>query len=109
MEKIEITSINHFHDDDFDELNIRVNDHSPQNAIAEVVDDAHNAYLQLDPKTNNVVGATIIYADDWFAEIASAFQKRDANHPDVRFFLEQKIRTWTQEYQLRRQVETTAA
>lgn len=105
MEKVKITNVDHFHSDDFDELNIRVDDNLTQNSVAEIADDDHNAYLQLDPGANTVIGATILYADDWFAEIANAFQNKDLSNPNVRFFLEQKINSWIQERQSRQQTE----
>src|SRR5262249_35657862 len=107
MEQVKITSVDHFRDDDFDELIIRLDGDAAQNSVAEIADDLHNAYLQLDPNTNQVVGSTIVDEDDWFAEIAAAFQNKDMSNPDVRFFLEQKIKSWVLQHHTRLQPVST--
>lgn len=105
MEKIRISRMSHIRQDDFDELNIHLKDRVSESTVAEVADDEHNAFLQVNPESTQVVGATIIYADDWFTEIADAFQRGDGNHPDVKFFLEQKIREWVIEREGREQTK----
>ncbi len=109
MAKVTITYVDHYHQDDFDELNLRINDEPAQPASGELVDDEHNAFLKVNPDTKKVVGATVVYADDWFAELADAFQKGDVNHPDVKFFLEQKIKEWITEREKREQTEQVMA
>lgn len=105
MAQVKITYINHYRRDDFDELNVRINDLLAQTTTGEVADDEHNAFLQVNPETHEIVGATILYAQDWFAEIADAFQRADVSHPAVAFFLEQKIQAWIAEREKQRQVE----
>lgn len=105
MEKVIITYANHYHQDDFDELNLRLNDLTAQPTSGELVDDEHNAFLQVNPETREVVGATIVYANDWFAEIADAFQRGDLEHPAVKFFLQEKIKTWMSEREKRGEAE----
>ncbi len=109
MEKIVITYVNHYHQDDFDELNLRINDLASQPTSGELVDDEHNAFLQVNPETKHVVGATIVYASDWFAEIADAFQRADVNNPAVKFFLEQRIKEWIAEREERERLEPAIA
>lgn len=91
MDQIKITSVNHYHGDDFDELNIRFDNQNSNPTFADPVADEHNVYLQVDAETDTVVGATILYADDWFQEIAAAFQRHDLDNPAVRFFLGKKL------------------
>lgn len=105
MEQVKITFVNHYRQDDFDELNVRINDLSAQATTSEVADDEHNAFLQVNPETHEIVGATILYAQDWFAEIAEAFQRADMSHPAVVFFLEQKISAWIAQQEKQRQIE----
>jgi hypothetical protein len=108
MKDIVITSINHYHHDDFDELNLRFDDHPAQSTVAQVADDKHNVFLQVNPETQEIVGATIIYADDWFAEIADAFRRGDLNHPDVAFFMREKIKAWVSARDMRKEAEQPA-
>jgi len=97
MDETKIIDVNHWHYDDFDELNILVKPKSGP-AFYEIVDEERDFYLIVIAKTNEVVGATITEADHWFDELAEAFQRRDLSHPDVRFFLEQKIRVFAAEW-----------
>ena len=59
--------------------------------------------MKITAESDEIVGATIFYADNWFAALAAAFARRDLDHPDVRFFFEQKIKVlaecWTAEQQ----------
>jgi hypothetical protein len=109
MEKVTVTYFSHYRQDDFDELNIRINDLPAQPTSAELVDDEHNAFLQVNPETKEIVGATIMYANDWFKEIADAFQRGDLEHPEVKFFLEHKIKEWMAERENREQLEHAIA
>lgn len=97
MEQVKITDINHYLQEDFDELNIRIDNVKPASTFAEIADDAHNFFLQIDAESQEVVGATILYADDWFKRIGEAFQRGDVDDPEVRFFLEQKIQLYSRE------------
>ena len=49
--------------------------------------------MKITAESDEIVGATIFYADNWFAALAAAFARRDLDHPDVRFFFEQKIKS----------------
>lgn len=91
MEEIHIIDIDHWHWEDFDELNIRIKPWSSDEYI-DPVDDQANFFLQLTAETDEVTGATIFEADHWFVALADAFARRDLDHPDVRFFFEQKIK-----------------
>src|SRR5437868_268065 len=97
MDKIAITYVNHHRGDDFDELNVHLDNYASNPTFTAPVEDEHNFFLQVDATTNQVVGATILYADDWFQEIAAAFQRNDLNNPAVRFFLEKKLEQFMQE------------
>lgn len=101
MDEIKITSVNHYQGDDFDELNIHLDNQSPNPTYADPVDEQHNFLLRVDAVTEQVVGATILYANDWFDEIASAFQNHDVNDPAVRFFLEKKLEQFMREHEER--------
>ncbi len=96
MEEVKIEYINHYHDDDFDELNLRINNDPARALVSQLADDEHNFFLQVDAESHQVIGATVLYADDWFEEIAEAFRRHDLNHPDVRFFLEQKVNAFAE-------------
>ena len=103
MEEVKISYVSHYHHDDFDELNVRINDAPARPASSQLADDAHNVYLQIDAENQRVLGATILYADDWFEEIAQAFQRHDLDHPAVRFFLEQQVQALAQRWAAQRQ------
>ena len=105
MDQVKISYVNHYHHDDFDELNIRINDCPARPAISQAIDDKHNFFLQVDAESKQVIGATILYGDDWFDELAEAFKRRDLNHPDARFFFEQKIKAFAEQWATQRQAE----
>lgn len=97
MEQITIRTLDHYQDDDFDELTIRFED-APSNATyAVVADDENNIFIDKDVETDRVVGATIVYARDWFRKLAQAFADANLDNHDVRFFLEQKLRALASE------------
>ena len=108
MEQVKLMYVNHYHADDFDELNLRITAEPTKESFAEPVTSQSNFLLQVDAETHQVIGATILYADDWFARIAEAFQRGDLNDPDVRFFLEQKFRQYAQEWESRQAKVTLA-
>lgn len=76
---------------DVDELELVINAEEAQPARNILVDDQHGIYLRRDLETDQVVGAVIFNAADWFDHIAAAFASQDLNDPDVRFFLEKKL------------------
>ena len=100
MEEIRIIDFDHFHSEDFDELDIRTKPKTGEE-FSDPVDDQPGFFLKIMAESDEIVGATIFYADNWFAALADAFARRDLNHPDVRFFFEQKIKVlaecWTAE------------
>lgn len=91
MEELNITHMELEEREDFSELYILINTDKPQAADSYLVDDDHDFYLRVEPETEKIVGAFALFAADWFKEIAAAFEKGDLNHPDVRFFLQQKV------------------
>jgi len=99
--------VSHYRHDDFDELNVRINDAPARPALSQLTDDAHNVYLQIDAENQTVIGATIFYADDWFDDIAAAFQRHDLDHPAVRFFLAQQVETLAKCWSVQRQTQVT--
>ena len=108
MEEVKISYVSHYRHDDFDELTVRINDAPARPASSQLADDAHNVYLQIDAENQRVIGATILYADDWFEEIAQAFQRHDLDHPAVRFFFEQKIKSFAAQWAAEQRTETLA-
>ena len=104
MEEMKITRYDHYIDgEDFDRLDFLLNGHSFKTlAYMDPVDDQHALHLRIDAETEAVIGAMILWANDWLAELADAFKRRDLNHPDVRFFFEQKIRALTEQWQAER-------
>ena len=108
MEEVKISYVSHYRHDDFDELNVRINDAPARPASSQLADDAHNVYLQIDAENQRVIGATILYADDWFEEIAQAFQRHDLDHPDVCFFFEQKIKAFAAQWETGQHTQTLA-
>ena len=98
MAEIRITG-HHFDDDpDFDQFYMLINSAKPVTSVAYPVDEQRDFHLQIDPHTRQVVGAFVYYAADWFAELADAFARRDLDHPDVRFFFEQKIKVLAEQW-----------
>jgi hypothetical protein len=91
MEEIRIIDFDHFHSEDFDELDIRTKTKTGEE-FSDPIDDQSGFYLKIRAESDEIVGATIFYADNWFATLAAAFARRDLDHPDVRFFFEQKIK-----------------
>lgn len=92
MEQVKIHALDHYQDDDFDELTIQFQDAPSSATYAVVADDENNIFLNKDVGTDEVVGATIVYARDWFRKLAQAFADVNLDDPDVRLFLEQKLR-----------------
>jgi hypothetical protein len=107
MEEIRIIDVNHYHNDDFDELNIRIKPWVSAEFV-DPVDEAHGFFLKVRANNEEVVGATILEADHWFDELAAAFKRRDLTHPDVRFFFEQKIRMFAAQWTAERDAEALA-
>lgn len=91
MESLNITHVEFDDNPDLGELYMLINSNAPRPAVSYLVDDERNFYLRVAPDTGEVVGASVLFANDWFREIAEAFQRQDVNHPDVRFFLQEKI------------------
>lgn len=102
MEEVRIIHVNHYHNEDFDELNIRIKPRTGDEFV-DSVDEERGFFLKADAATNEVVGAMITEADHWFDELADAFKRRDLNHPDVRFFFEQKIKMFAEAWEAQRQ------
>ena len=99
MEKVKITSYDHnVPDEDFDELNLLINGHTLEMHSYMHPTDERAMYLRIDSETEEVAGAMILWANDWLAELADAFKRRDLTHPDVRFFFEQKIRAFAAQW-----------
>lgn len=90
-QELKITQFRADQDPDIDELVLLINRDEPHPARNILVDDKHGIYLRRDLETDQVVGAVIFHARDWFAEIARAFANQDLNNADVRFFLEKKL------------------
>ena len=89
-----------FSDPDLAELDLFINTDKPHAAISIPVNDDtgenYDVYLRVDPETYKVVGATIMYSDRLFEELAKAFANKDLNNPNVRFFLEKKLEAYAQ-------------
>ncbi len=98
MEALKITDFYFFPDPDISELYLQINSDKPLPATSELVNDEmgkrYAVYLRVEPDTDKIVGATIMYADNLFQELARAFANKDLNHPDVRFFLEKKLEAY---------------
>jgi hypothetical protein len=75
-----------------------VNSDHPQPARNVLVDGDHGVYLRLDIETDQIVGAIIFHADEWFDDLARALANRDLNHPDMRFFLEKKLEFYAERH-----------
>lgn len=90
-QELKITQFQTDQDSDVNELVLLINHTEPQPARNILVDDEHGIYLRRDPETDQVVGAVIFHAREWFERIAHAFANQDLNNPDVRFFLEKKL------------------
>jgi hypothetical protein len=96
MEPLNITHIEIDDNPDLGELYLLINSVEPKPAVSWLMDDQRNFYFRVDPETGKVVGAMVLFANDWFAEIAQAFQRHDVNHPEVRFFLQQLVNVLAQ-------------
>ena len=96
MEPLNITHIEMDDNPDLGELYLLINSDEPKPAVSWLVDDQRNFHFRVDPETGKVVGAMALFANDWFEEIAQAFQRHDVNHPDVRFFLQQLVNVLAQ-------------
>ncbi len=97
MEQIKIAALDHYQGDDFDELTIRFREASSHPTYASVADDENNIFLLRDAETQEIVGATILYAKDWFHKLAEAFQSMDLDNPEVHLFLQQKLQALANE------------
>jgi hypothetical protein len=93
METIKITKV--FYNEDADELDLVINVDKPQPAISHLVED--DFYLRIDPDSNQVVGATIFNASHYFGQLALAFASKAFDDPNVRFFLEHRIKSFALE------------
>ena len=92
MEKeLKITQVQANRDPDVDELYLLINSDHPQSARNVLADDDHGIYLRLDLETDQIVGALVFHASEWFEQIARAFQNQDFGNREVRFFLEKKL------------------
>ncbi len=102
MEKIKITEFHLFPDPDLSELDLQFNDAGPQAAsVVHVNQESAEPYridFRINPETNELVGATILYSANLFQDLARAFAAMDLNHPDVRFFLEKKLEEYAQRH-----------
>ena len=97
MEEIKITEYEYKDDPDLGELYMILNGDTTRSGTLWPVDDERYFLLKVNRETSKIVGAVIFHANDWFAEIADAFQRKDLNHPDVRFFMEHKLREFAQQ------------
>ncbi len=88
MEKIKITDYHYYPESD--ELDLVINVEKPRAAISVPLDDEF-FFLRVDPETNQVVGATIMNASRWFAELAHAFATKSLDNADVHLLLEKKV------------------
>jgi hypothetical protein len=90
METLKITQY-HYHTES-DELDLVINVPEPRPAISVPLADEF-FFLRIDPETQQVVGATILNASRWFAELAHAFAIKMFDNPDVHLLLEKKVET----------------
>jgi len=88
MEKMRITDYHYYPESD--ELDLVINVDKPRAAISVPLDDEF-FFLRIDPETNEIVGATIMNASRWFAELAHAFATKALDHADVHLLLEKKV------------------
>jgi hypothetical protein len=95
--KLKITQFQKDIDSDVDELVLLVNSDQPQPARNVLVDGDRGIYLRLDAETDQIVGAIIFHAGEWFDDLARALANRDLNHPDLRFFLEKKLELFAEQ------------
>lgn len=102
MEKIKITQFHFYDDPDLSELDLLLNVTEPQPATIIHTDqsdqESYRVDLRVNPETDQLVGATILYSANLFQELAQAFASMDLNHPDVRFFLEKKLEQYAQRH-----------
>ncbi|MDL1895178.1 hypothetical protein FBQ82_02820 [Anaerolineae bacterium CFX7] len=102
MEKIKITQFHLFPDPDISELDLQLNGAETQAAsVVHVNDETSEPYhvdFRINPETNELVGATILYSANLFQDLARAFASMDLNHPDVRFFLEKKLEQYAERH-----------
>jgi hypothetical protein len=91
--RMKITDV--FYNEDADELDLVINVDKPQPAISHLVED--NFYLRINPKTNQVVGATIFNASLYLGQLARAFAMKAFDDPNVRFFLERRVESLAME------------
>lgn len=97
---MKMTKVFFDNDPDVSILDLVINADKPMPAIhVPVNDDTDENYhvdLRVDPETNKIVGAMIMYSDNLFEELAQAFANKDLNNPNVRFFLEKKLEAYAQ-------------
>ncbi len=100
MGKIKITDFHFYDDPDTAELDLFFNSGEAQaTSNIHVNDDTQEPYyvdLRIALDTHQIVGATILHAENLFDELARAFANRDLNHPDVRLFLEKKLEQYAE-------------
>jgi hypothetical protein len=88
MEKIKVTDYHYYPDSD--ELDLVINAGKPREAISVPLEDEF-FFLRVDPETNEIVGATILNASRWFAQLAHAFATKSFDNADVHLLLEKKV------------------
>lgn len=102
MNDLKITQWRIDGDDDFRELFVWLNSEPPQSSVMVPVNDETNepyhALIGLEPDSREIVTASILNANNFFADLARAFSSMDLNHPDVRFFLEKKLEQYAQRH-----------
>lgn len=102
MEKISITAFHLFPDADISELDLQLNGKDQQAAsvlhVNEETSEPYRVDFRVNPETNELVGATILYSSNLFQDLARAFASMNLNHPDVRFFLEKKLEQYAERH-----------
>jgi hypothetical protein len=94
MEKVRITDYHYYPDSD--ELDLVINVDKPRAAVSVPLDDEF-FFLRVDPETNELVGATILNASHYLADLARAFALKAFDDPNVRFFLERRVESFAME------------
>ncbi len=88
MDKMKITDYHYYPESD--ELDLVINVDKPRAAISVPLEDEF-FFLRVDPETNEIVGATILNASHYLAQLAHAFATKSFDDPNVRFFLEHRV------------------
>ncbi len=92
MEHIKVTSQHYYPESD--EMEWVINVDTPQPAISYRVDDFF--YIRINPETNQVVGATLFNASEWFGELARAFASKSLDNPEVNLYIQRKLESLLQ-------------